>query len=716
MATMQNGVKIVVKRLKYLSISEPEFKHQMEFVGNVRHENVAALRACYSSANERLMLYDYYDKGSVFALLHGKRGTRKTRLSWETRLRIGVGAARAIVPQKSKTPLKYPKLQASIALELLVLASLIYHDHGDVLQWNALQFCPSADQECLKLEEISGIEPLDASRGDDMHGQPIQLRLEAQLEDLLPALTQSPSVLSEASDVSSSFNSSSLLDDEAFQFLNPASSSINWDQTLRAVVKSQEVPPKMALISDFSPTLDIEDVFRASGTFLGSGTFGSTYLAARENGLKVVVKRLKPLDISEVGFKRQIQIVGNVRHENVAAVRAYYSSKDERLLLYDYYCSGSVFTLLHGQTGENPAHVDWEARLRIAMGAAWETTFTGGALCHAPEVKNTKNVSQASDVYSFGILLLELLTRKSPVHVPGGPKAVYLVKLVSSVRRNKMITKVFDADLLKHHTIREQMVKVLQIGISCVAKSLKKRPNMSEIVKMLEDLSAMNISSGSLMNIGCSVSSGGKLVFAADETPTFDLGDILRAYAKHLGIGTFGTSYMVNFGDGGTFMVKRLRGVNVTYKEFKQHMEVIGRLRHDNVSKLKAYCFSKSEVLLVYEYHNRNSISALLHGKGETSGIHLDWKARLRIVLGAARGIAHIHTQDGLLVHGNIKSSNIFLNGENYGLVSDAGLAKLVNPIRPLTMRTSIYSAPEAKDPKKVSQASDIYSFGVFAN
>ncbi|KAL0298402.1 UNVERIFIED_CONTAM: putative inactive receptor kinase [Sesamum radiatum] len=576
-----------------------------------------------------------------------------------------------------------------------------------------------------------------------------------QLWQLFHAQSRSPSVLSEASDVSSSFNSSSLLDDEAFQFLNPASSSINWDQTLRAVVKSQEVPPKMALISDFSPTLDIEDVFRASGTFLGSGTFGSTYLAARENGLKVVVKRLKPLDISEVGFKRQIQIVGNVRHENVAAVRAYYSSKDERLLLYDYYCSGSVFTLLHGQTGENPAHVDWEARLRIAMGAAWgiaeihtqnggklvhgnikssniflnpeqqgciselgltsmiETTFTGGALCHAPEVKNTKNVSQASDVYSFGILLLELLTRKSPVHVPGGPKAVYLVKLVSSVRLNKMITKVFDADLLKHHTIREQMVKVLQIGISCVAKSLKKRPNMSEIVKMLEDLSAMNISSGSLMNIGCSVSSGGKLVFTADETPTFDLGDILRAYAKHLGIGTFGTSYMVNFGDGGTFMVKRLRGVNVTYKEFKQHMEVIGRLRHDNVSKLKAYCFSKSEVLLVYEYHNRNSISALLHGKGETSGIHLDWKARLRIVLGAARGIAHIHTQDGLLVHGNIKSSNIFLNGENYGLVSDAGLAKLVNPIRPLTMRTSIYSAPEAKDPKKVSQASDIYSFGV---
>ncbi|KAL0304122.1 UNVERIFIED_CONTAM: putative inactive receptor kinase [Sesamum radiatum] len=573
-----------------------------------------------------------------------------------------------------------------------------------------------------------------------------------QLWQLFHAQSRSPSILSEASDVNSSLNSISLPDYEAFHFSNPASSSTYWDQTLSAVVKSQEVPPKLALISDFSPALDIEDVFQASGTFLGSGTFGTTYLAATENGVKVVVKRLKPLDISEVEFTRQIQIVGNVRHENVAVVRAYYSSKDERLMLYDYYVNGSVFALLHGQ---DTTHVDWEARLRIAIGAALgiaeihtqnggklvhgnikssniflnpeqqgciselglasmiETTFTAVALCHAPEVKNTRNVSQASDVYSFGILLLELLTRKSPVHVPGGPKAVDLVKLVSSVKSNEIMRKVFDADLLKHHTIREQMVKVLQIGISCVARSLKKRPKMSEIVKMLEDLSAMNIRSGSLRNIGCSVSSGEKLVFAADEIPTFDLGDILRAYAKHLGIGTFGTSYMVNFGDGDTVMVKRLRGVNLTYKEFQQHMEVIARIRHGNVSKLRAYCFSKSEVLLVYEYHNRNSISALLHGKGETSGIHLDWKARLRIVLGAARGIAHIHAQDGRLVHGNIKSSNIFLNGENYGLVSDAGLAKLVNPIRPLTTRTSIYSAPEAKDPKKVSQASDVYSFGV---
>ncbi|KAK4431639.1 putative inactive receptor kinase [Sesamum alatum] len=580
-----------------------------------------------------------------------------------------------------------------------------------------------------------------------------------QLWQLFHAQSRSPSVLSEASDVSSSFNSSSLLDGEAFQFPNPASSTTNWDLTLSAVVKSHKLPPKLALISDFSPALDIEDVFQASGTFLGSGTFGSTYLAAMKNGVKVVVKRLKPLNISEVEFKRQMQIIGNVRHENVAAVSAYYSSKDKRLVLYDYYGNGSVFALLHGQTGENPAQVDWAARLRIAIGAARgiaeihtqnggklvhgnikssniflnpeqhgciselgltsmiETTFMAVTLCHAPEVKNTKNVSQASDVYSFGIVLFELLTRKSPVHVAGGPKAVDLVKLVSSVKSNETITKVFDADLLKHHTIREQMVKVLQIGISCVAKSFKKRPKMSEIVKMLEVLSAMNIgSSGSLMNFGCTVSSGRKLVFAADENPTFDLGDILRAYAKYLGRGTFGTSYMVNVGNGDTVMIKRLRVVNVTFKEFQQHMEVIGRIRHGNVSKLRAYCFSKSEALLVYEYYNRDSISALLHGKVGTSGIHLDWEARLRIVLGAARGIAHIHAQDRQkLVHGNIKSSNIFLNGENYGLVSDAGMLKLVNPIpmRPLAMQTSIYSAPEVKASKKVSQASDIYSFGV---
>ncbi|MQL94761.1 hypothetical protein Taro_027425 [Colocasia esculenta] len=77
-------------------------------------------------------------------------------------------------------------------------------------------------------------------------------------------------------------------------------------------------------------------------------------------------------------------------------------------------------------------------------------------------------------------------------------------------------------------------------------------------------------------------------------------------------------------------------------------------------------------------------------------------------------GIAHIHTENGgKLVHGNIKSSNVFLNQQLYGCVSDVGLATLVNVPTPPMARTAGYRAPEVVDTRKSTQMSDVYSFGV---
>ncbi|KAL2558688.1 putative inactive receptor kinase [Forsythia ovata] len=166
-----------------------------------------------------------------------------------------------------------------------------------------------------------------------------------------------------------------------------------------------------------------------------------------------------------------MEVIGHVRHENVTPLRAYYFSEDAKLVLYDHYSNGSISAMLHGNTGENRAHLNWDTRYGFVSDFGFANMIATSVMqsewYHAPEVKNTRNVSQASDVYSFGILLFELLTRKSPLDSTGGDEVVDLVKLVSSVNRKKHTTKVFDVELLRNPDIEEQMVKMLQIGMSC---------------------------------------------------------------------------------------------------------------------------------------------------------------------------------------------------------------------------------------------------------
>ncbi|CAA0834575.1 Probable inactive receptor kinase [Striga hermonthica] len=555
-----------------------------------------------------------------------------------------------------------------------------------------------------------------------------------QLWQLFHDHSRSPSVLSEASDFSSSFNSRLSLD--------------ALDLARLGSLSTYRRTPKLVFVSDFSHSINFEHVQLASSEFIGRGTFGSVYVATMDNGVGIVVKRLDPTSVSQKEFNRQMAIVGGVRHANVVSLRAYYSSEEERLMLYDYYRWGSVYSLLHGRNGEPRANVDWESRLKIAIGAARgiaeihkhnggklvhgnikssnvfrnpdqygcvsdlgptsliQTAFVPTAHYYAPEVKSSQNVSQASDVYSFGILLLELLTRKPSVHVPGGPEAVDLVKMVTSIRNRIRAANVFDADLLKQPTIKEQMVKTLQIGMKCVEKSIKKRPRMSEVVKMLEEISSLNPINGAPV--------ARKLVFIEDPNPAFDLEDMLKASAEVLGKGTFGTCYMARLGPGNTIVVRRLRDVVVSFKDFQQHMDIIGRIGHKNVAEVRAYYYSEDERLLVYDHYVQESLYVALHGKLGTDKTPLDWETRMKIAVDAARGIAHIHSKDGRkLVHGNIKSSNIFLNGQKHGVVSDVGLAKLLSPVRRSAMPTPGYCAPELRDTGSVSQSSDVYSFGV---
>lgn len=107
---------------------------------------------------------------------------------------------------------------------------------------------------------------------------------------------------------------------------------------------------------------------------------------------------------------------------------------------------------------------------------------------HSPETIETKKVTQKSDVYSLGVLLLELLTGKVPLQYSVYGDAVDLPRWVRSVVKEEWTAEVFDVELLRFQSSEEEMVQMLQIALACVSKVPDTRPNMDEVVKMIEDI------------------------------------------------------------------------------------------------------------------------------------------------------------------------------------------------------------------------------------
>ncbi|CAN0846946.1 Probable inactive receptor kinase At3g08680, partial [Linum grandiflorum] len=204
-----------------------------------------------------------------------------------------------------------------------------------------------------------------------------------------------------------------------------------------------------------------------------------------------------------------------------------------------------------------------------------------------------------------------------------------------------------------------------------------------------------------------------KLVFFNGFPQSYDLEDLLRASAEVLGKGSYGTSYKAVLEDGTTVAVKRLKELVVGKRDFEQQMESVGKMGHHlNVVPLRAYYYSKDEKLLVYDYLQGGSFSTLLHGNREVArGAVADWETRVSICLGAARGIAHIHS-GARLVHGNIRSSNVLLMKGLQGCISDFGLATMMSYPGVLSRNANGgYRAPEVVSTRKCSQESDVYSF-----
>ncbi|KAH9614298.1 hypothetical protein KSS87_013361 [Heliosperma pusillum] len=208
---------------------------------------------------------------------------------------------------------------------------------------------------------------------------------------------------------------------------------------------------------------------------------------------------------------------------------------------------------------------------------------------------------------------------------------------------------------------------------------------------------------------------GGKLVLF-DGPFVFTADDLLCATAEIMGKSPYGTVYKATLEDGNQVAVKRLREkLAKTPKEFEIEVGVLGRIRHPNLLPLRAYYLGpKGEKLLVFDYLTKGSLSSFLHARGPE--ITIDWPTRMKIALGITRGLNHLHNQENL-VHGNLASSDVYLDEQNKPKVTDYGIHRLMtdtaNTNVSATAGATGYRAPELPKTKKASTKSDIYSLGV---
>ncbi|KAD3642131.1 hypothetical protein E3N88_31355 [Mikania micrantha] len=171
-------------------------------------------------------------------------------------------------------------------------------------------------------------------------------------------------------------------------------------------------------------------------------------------------------------------------------------------------------------------------------------------------------------------------------------------------------------------------------------------------------------------------------------------------------------------GTGSVIAVKKLNSESMQGIEEWQQAEVnfLGRLSHPNLVKLLGYCYEGKELLLVYEFMQRGSFENHLFGRG--SAVQpLPWDTRIKIAIGAARGLAFLHTSDKKVIYRDFKASNILLDGSYNAKLSDFGLAKMASAsqshVTTRVMGTYGYAAPEYVTTGHLYVKSDVYGFGV---
>lgn len=288
--------------------------------------------------------------------------------------------------------------------------------------------------------------------------------------------------------------------------------------------------------------LNVEEVLNAPGEVLGKTSYGTVYKAKLAGGALIALRLLREDTVKDKGhFTSAIQQLGHIRYPNVVSLLAYYAGpKGEKLFVYNYLSRGSLADLLYDRF-RNGSTLSWARRHKIALGAARglahlhhglhtqiihgnlksknilvDESFEGHLADYglsllmnagaqneminaaaaqgykAPELVKMSRANSTTDVYNFGIVLLEILTGKKPRESDGGPdnRMIELPTMVKAAVLEERISDLFDLEIINgmHSPLEDGLVQTLQLAMGCCAPSPAVRPNIKEVVRRLEEI------------------------------------------------------------------------------------------------------------------------------------------------------------------------------------------------------------------------------------
>uniref|UniRef100_J3LXY0 non-specific serine/threonine protein kinase n=1 Tax=Oryza brachyantha TaxID=4533 RepID=J3LXY0_ORYBR len=267
---------------------------------------------------------------------------------------------------------------------------------------------------------------------------------------------------------------------------------------------------------------------------IGEGGYGIVYHGVLEDGTQVAVKNLlNNRGQAEREFKVEVEAIGRVRHKNLVRLLGYCAEGNQRMLVYEYVNNGNLEQWLHGDVGP-VSPLTWDMRMKIILGTAkglmylheglepkvvhrdvkssnilldktWNAKLSDFGLAKllgsersyvttrvmgtfgyvAPEYAGTGMLNETSDVYSFGILIMEIISGRVPVDYNRPPGEVNLVEWLKTMVSNRNSEGVLDPKMTGKPTSRA-LKKALLVALRCVDPEARKRPKIGHVIHMLE--------------------------------------------------------------------------------------------------------------------------------------------------------------------------------------------------------------------------------------